>query len=293
MFVAGNVLHRPHRQPVTLTDAELRVLLACDGRATIGDVLDSTGVADAGVVLARLAELGAVRLDLEGPADAWPERLLRDKLELIADPGARAAALAPLEQLVTARDAVAAAAGDPAGLQAGAGSPGRDVRAGHRVGVDPQGGSELRGPDPGVYRCGPGRAGGAGPGRDPGAGRSARPGAGQRPLGGQRHRRPVPRPVHRPARPRDHPDAAARPSRCSGCSPSHRPTCTATAAGGRASSPGRASPSCSGGGRWCSGRRRRLAGTRSAPMRSAPGPPSASPAARSPGAAPGSTRRTS
>jgi hypothetical protein len=68
-------------------------------------------------VLARLAELGAVRLDLEGPADAWPERLLRDKLELIADPVARAAALEPVEQLVRARDAVAATAGDPAGLQ--------------------------------------------------------------------------------------------------------------------------------------------------------------------------------
>jgi hypothetical protein len=58
-----------------------------------------------------------VRLDLEGPADAWPERLLRDKLELIADPVARAAALEPVEQLVRARDAVAATAGDPAGLQ--------------------------------------------------------------------------------------------------------------------------------------------------------------------------------
>ena len=69
-------------------------------------------------VLARLAELGAVRLDLEGPVDAWPERLLRDKLELIADPVARAAALAPLDQVVAARDAVAATAGDPAGLQA-------------------------------------------------------------------------------------------------------------------------------------------------------------------------------
>jgi hypothetical protein len=67
-------------------------------------------------VLARLAELGAVRLDLEGPADAWPERLLRDKLELIADPAARAAALAPVDQMIRARDAVAATDGDPAGL---------------------------------------------------------------------------------------------------------------------------------------------------------------------------------
>jgi hypothetical protein len=68
-------------------------------------------------VLARLAELGAVRLDLEGPMHAWPERLLREKLELIADPAARAAALEPVDQLVRARDVVAASAGDPAGLR--------------------------------------------------------------------------------------------------------------------------------------------------------------------------------
>ncbi len=117
VFLAGNVLHRPHRPPVTLTDAELRVLLACDGSATISDVLDSGGAPDARVLLARLAELGALRLDLEGPADARPERLLRERLELISDPAARATALAPLERMVRARDAVAATAGDPAGLQ--------------------------------------------------------------------------------------------------------------------------------------------------------------------------------
>ena len=120
VFLAGNVLYRPHRGPVTLTDAELGVLLACDGSRTVGDVLDSAsgpGASAASAVLTRLAELGALRLDLEGPADAWPERLLRDKLELIADPVARAAALAPVDQLIRARDAVAGTDGDPAGLQ--------------------------------------------------------------------------------------------------------------------------------------------------------------------------------
>ena len=116
-FLAGNVLHRPHRQPVTLTDAELRILLACDGSRTITDVLESAGGSRASAVLARLAELGALRLDLEGPADAWPERLLREKLELIADPAARAAALDPVDQMIRARDAVAATTGDPAGLR--------------------------------------------------------------------------------------------------------------------------------------------------------------------------------
>ncbi|MGD0068386.1 MAG: lantibiotic dehydratase, partial [Streptosporangiaceae bacterium] len=116
VYLAGNVLHRPHRKPVTLTGAELRILQACDGSRTITEVVDSAGVPEARGLLARLAELGALRLDLEGPADAWPERLLRDKLELIADPVARAAALEPVDQLVRARDAVAATDGDPDGL---------------------------------------------------------------------------------------------------------------------------------------------------------------------------------
>jgi hypothetical protein len=117
VFLAGTVLHRPHRQPVTLTDTEREVLLACDGSRTISDVLDHAGLPASSSVLSRLAELGALRLDLAGPAHAWPERLLRAELELIADPGARAAALGPLDQMIRARDAVTATGGDPAGLQ--------------------------------------------------------------------------------------------------------------------------------------------------------------------------------
>jgi hypothetical protein len=117
VFLAGNVLHRPHRKPVTLTDAELQILRACDGRRTISDVLEAVGTPEARGLLIRLAELGALRMDLEGPMHAWPERLLREKLELIADPDARAAALEPVDQMIRARDAVAGTAGDPAGLR--------------------------------------------------------------------------------------------------------------------------------------------------------------------------------
>jgi hypothetical protein len=116
-FVAGNLLYRPHRKPVALTEDELRVLKVCDGSRTISEVVDSAGPPDARGLLARLADLGALRLDLEGPVDARPERLLRDQLEQIADPRARAAALAPVDRLIKARDAVAATDGDPAGLQ--------------------------------------------------------------------------------------------------------------------------------------------------------------------------------
>jgi len=114
-LLAGNVLHRPYRRPVTLTRAELDVLLACDGRATIAEVLDQAGQPDAHA-LTRLAELGAVRLDLEGPVHAWPERLLLAQLDQIADPAARAAARAPLARLIWARSEVAAA-GDPVELR--------------------------------------------------------------------------------------------------------------------------------------------------------------------------------
>jgi hypothetical protein len=117
VFLAGNVLHRPQRKPVALTDAEVQILQACDGRRTISDVLEAVGTLQARGLLTRLAELGALRMDLEGPLHAWPERLLREKLELIADPAARAAALEPVDQIIRARDAVAATAGDPAGLR--------------------------------------------------------------------------------------------------------------------------------------------------------------------------------
>jgi hypothetical protein len=117
VFLAGNVLHRPHRKPVTLTDAEVAVLQACDGHRTLSEVLEAATTPEARGLLTRLAELGALRLDLEGPTDAWPEQLLRDKLELIADPAVRAAALEPVDQLIRARDAVAATHGDPEGLQ--------------------------------------------------------------------------------------------------------------------------------------------------------------------------------
>ena len=116
-FLDGNVLRRVLQPPVALTDTELRILMACDGSRTLGDVLVSADGTDVRIVLSRLAELGALRMDLESPMHAWPERLLREQLEQIADPAARTAALEPLERIVEARDAVAGTAGDPDGLR--------------------------------------------------------------------------------------------------------------------------------------------------------------------------------
>ena len=156
-------------------------------------------------LLARLAELGALRLDLEGPVDAWPERLLREKLELIADPGGRAAALAPVDQMIRARDAVAATAGDPAGLQRALAGLAETFEQVTGSAATRRAGANYAGRTLVYHRCGPGRAGGAGRGGDPGAGGAARPGAGQRPLAGQRHHRQVPGAVRGPARPRERP----------------------------------------------------------------------------------------
>jgi hypothetical protein len=80
-------------------------------------VLAIVGAPEARALLARLAELGALRVDLKGSMHAWPERLLRDQLDQIADPAARAAALEPVERMVKARDAVAASAGDAVKLR--------------------------------------------------------------------------------------------------------------------------------------------------------------------------------
>src|ERR1700677_4396982 len=115
-FLDGNVLHCPHRKPVTLTDDEVRILQACDGSATISDVLASDG-ASARALLTRLAGLSALRMNLESPAPAWPERLLMERLDQIAAPVARAAAREPVERMIRARDTVAASAAGPHRLQ--------------------------------------------------------------------------------------------------------------------------------------------------------------------------------
>ncbi|WP_196452891.1 lantibiotic dehydratase [Planomonospora sp. ID82291] len=106
------VLRLPFRKPVTLQAAELRVLGRCDGRHTIRDIAGDPPDPAAVAVLLRLRECGAVRLDLNGKLVTWPERELAERIDLIADPAVRARARASLDELVGARDAMAAAAGD-------------------------------------------------------------------------------------------------------------------------------------------------------------------------------------
>lgn len=115
----GETVHLPVGPPVALNPHEAALLRLCDGVRTVREV----SVAHAGTwsaeseqevlgVLRGLEARGVVLLDMAGPIDAFPERLLRRRL-LAADPVARDAALRDLDRLLARRETLAAAAGDP------------------------------------------------------------------------------------------------------------------------------------------------------------------------------------
>jgi hypothetical protein len=113
--VSGGFLRRPMGPPVRLTDAEITMFWRCDGRRTVREVTSgppgagAAESADGARILDRLARLGAVYIGLEGPVDSWPERALRRKLEAIGEEPARTRALAGVEALIAARDAIGTA----------------------------------------------------------------------------------------------------------------------------------------------------------------------------------------
>ncbi|MBB2914095.1 hypothetical protein FHS43_005407 [Streptosporangium becharense] len=110
--LTGRLLRRPFGRPVTLTVAELRVLALCDGHRTVREIVGDPPAPATVAALLRLREVGAVRIDLSGPLEPWPERTLAARIEAIADPSVRDRIRRPLEELTAARDGVAAAAGD-------------------------------------------------------------------------------------------------------------------------------------------------------------------------------------
>ncbi len=111
--LTGRVLRLPFRRATTLTVAEVRVLGRCDGRRTVRDIAGDPPDPGTVAVLLRLWEQGAVRIDLNGALVSFPERDLAEHIDTIPDASVRARARAPLDELVRARDAVSAAAGDP------------------------------------------------------------------------------------------------------------------------------------------------------------------------------------
>jgi len=127
LVLDGRSLRRPVRPPVALSAAEAALLAGCDGRRPAVDVVAAalarpgTGLRtaeDALDLLADLADRELVRWGVDVPIRTTAEDVLRGALAAIGDPATRRQALAGLDRLATARDAVAAAAGQPDALGA-------------------------------------------------------------------------------------------------------------------------------------------------------------------------------
>jgi hypothetical protein len=116
-------------QRVPLSAEESHVLRLCDGVRTvhhIGRRLQADGLVAVWQrlpdILRGLEDRGVVRMDLGGPIESYPERRLESRLRHLPDGCARDKALRDLDELVQAREEVAAAAGAPARLGAAIGA---------------------------------------------------------------------------------------------------------------------------------------------------------------------------
>jgi hypothetical protein len=112
--IDGDIVRLPVGTPVHLAPAHAAILKLCDGTRTVHEIAEAYP-APVSFVLEQLQSLqqdGLVCLDLGGPIQAFPERLLRQRLSRMPDLRARDAALGDLDRLIGARDALAAAAGD-------------------------------------------------------------------------------------------------------------------------------------------------------------------------------------
>ncbi|WP_406108770.1 thioesterase domain-containing protein [Micromonospora globbae] len=114
---------RPGRPPVSLSPVEAALLAAADGRRPARDLVADPAVGlrrpeDGYALLDRLVERDLVTWDAGLPVSPAAEDVLRERIDTIGDAAARESARAGFDRLVAARDAVAAAAGDPDRLRA-------------------------------------------------------------------------------------------------------------------------------------------------------------------------------
>jgi Lantibiotic dehydratase, N terminus len=123
----GDHIIKPAKPPLSLLPAEASLLAQCDGRRKAVEIArravadPASGVRaeeDVYLLLERLARRGVVHWDLDLPMQLECEQTLRDRLGVIGDESVRAAALAGLDRMGRARDAAAAAAGEPDVLDA-------------------------------------------------------------------------------------------------------------------------------------------------------------------------------
>lgn len=117
----GTELYVPGRAPMPLPVEQAAVLDACDGSRTAGELyqdpaLQLDGARDVYAVLAQFEQMGLISWGFAVPRATQPAQHLRAQFEKIGKPDLRASALAALDELETARVAVAEAAGDAGAL---------------------------------------------------------------------------------------------------------------------------------------------------------------------------------
>ncbi|MEV7226381.1 amino acid adenylation domain-containing protein [Polymorphospora sp. NPDC051019] len=118
----------PLTPPTPLPPGVAELLLACDGSRTAHEIATAllaagtpglTGPEQVYRLLGELRDTKRITWSLEVPKeDLFAERVVRARLAAVPDPALREPALADLDDLIAARDAVAGAAGDPEALGA-------------------------------------------------------------------------------------------------------------------------------------------------------------------------------
>jgi len=117
--VAGGLVRRPHRSPLTLDPVAAELLAALPAASSVGDLWAQCGL-QAGQALALLEAGGVVRCGFRVPLDSAPETHLRQQVVAVKSEPVRRRLLAVLDELDRARAAVAAQpgqTGDPARLR--------------------------------------------------------------------------------------------------------------------------------------------------------------------------------
>ncbi|MGB2569960.1 thioesterase domain-containing protein [Micromonospora citrea] len=123
LSLADRTLRRPGRPPVPLTPVEAALLAAVDGRRPARELVVDPAIGlrraeDGYALLDRLVERELITWDAALPVSPAAEDVLRRRIEAIGDEPTRRDARAGFDRLCAARDAVAAAAGDPERLRA-------------------------------------------------------------------------------------------------------------------------------------------------------------------------------
>ncbi|GGS13267.1 thioesterase domain-containing protein [Actinokineospora fastidiosa] len=119
LTVRDRAVLRPARPPLPLSPAEAIAVELCDGRPACAVIADlAHHVRDAETLLTRLVEREVLTWDADLPIAPHAEDVLRERVAAIGDETVRGPAQSTLDRLFAARDAVAAAAGDPNALAA-------------------------------------------------------------------------------------------------------------------------------------------------------------------------------